>query len=252
MYCSTRLDDPDTDFGPVLAYKTSRLKLLVPGTCNKTGACHETGAWNNTTTMRFCDALGQWHPPAADTTKHADDAFHAALGNNQEGAVMALLTLHTPEEEEHHAGAHMLPGTQGMSVDNTASTTASTTAPQPISKHTSLAASQQYVICAVATHLHWNPQFPDVKTAQAAILCQQITQFMAAADVSHAAVVIGGDFNSLPKKTWSDTYDPHVPAGGFASGVYTLMTKGVVGADHPDHPATRRGLASCAKVLGVV
>lgn len=29
-------------------------------------------------------------------------------------------------------------------------------------------------LCTVATHLHWNPAFPDVKAAQAAILCHQV------------------------------------------------------------------------------
>lgn len=67
----------------------------------------------------------------------------------------------------------------------------------------------QQVVLACSTHLFWNPLFPDVKVAQAAVLCSSIAQFIQQQGYSSAdvAVVVGGDFNSMPVKHVSDKWD---------------------------------------------
>jgi CCR4-NOT transcription complex subunit 6 len=73
------------------------------------------------------------------------------------------------------------------------------------------ASQQPLLVCC--THLFWNPNFPDVKAMQAAIMCQQITEFLqqqhqaGAIPDTDVPVVIGGDFNSLWRKYRSDTWD---------------------------------------------
>ncbi|GLC57141.1 hypothetical protein PLESTB_001191800 [Pleodorina starrii] len=103
------------------------------------------------------------------------------------------------------------------------------------------------LLVAAVTHLFWNPAFPDVKALQAALLCGSLAAFSreAATGAGPGAgsvapgVVLFGDFNSLARKWLPDRFDPQVPPGGLASGVYTLLTHGSLPPDHPDHPATR-------------
>jgi CCR4-NOT transcription complex subunit 6 len=104
------------------------------------------------------------------------------------------------------------------------------------------------VLLAASAHLFWDPRWPDAKAAQAALLCRAATAFLrqhggAAARWAGAggvAAALAGDFNSLPAKTASDEYDQVAPGETLVSGAYELMTRGVLGADHPDHPAARR------------
>ena len=55
------------------------------------------------------------------------------------------------------------------------------------------------------THLFWNPDFDDVKVAQAGLLMQRLARFLAtrftAQEGARIPVVLGGDFNSLPSST---------------------------------------------------
>jgi hypothetical protein len=99
-------------------------------------------------------------------------------------------------------------------------------------------------LLACSTHLYWNPSFPDVKAAQAAVLCQQISAFLAgqvqqgvlaSADVP---VVIGGDFNSLWRKYRGDAFDEvqgrgegerGCPAGRVACQGFPLWRPGPAG-----------------------
>ncbi|KXZ55860.1 hypothetical protein GPECTOR_2g1411 [Gonium pectorale] len=81
--------------------------------------------------------------------------------------------------------------------------------------------------------------------SSAAVLCQEMAAFLrSAADSPPGAVpvILAGDFNSLNRKVVPDFFDPKIPPGpdGLVSGVYTLLTRGSLGPDHPDHPATRR------------
>jgi mRNA deadenylase 3'-5' endonuclease subunit Ccr4 len=65
-----------------------------------------------------------------------------------------------------------------------------------------------------------NPNFPDVKLAQAAVLCDTIAAFIkqqqqqqrqqqqeGSQDLFDMPVVIGGDFNSMWRKYTSDAWD---------------------------------------------
>jgi CCR4-NOT transcription complex subunit 6 len=68
-------------------------------------------------------------------------------------------------------------------------------------------------LLACCSHLYWNPSFPDVKAAQATVLCRRIREFLqqqvqqGALASDDVAVVIGGDFNSLWRKYRSDQFD---------------------------------------------
>ncbi|GLC54912.1 hypothetical protein PLESTB_000919400 [Pleodorina starrii] len=121
--------------------------------------------------------------------------------------------------------------------------------------------SQRPLLAAV-THLFWNPAFPDVKAFQAAVLCREIAAFLrqhaegaGEAAAGEVPVILAGDFNSLSRKRLPDAFDPKIPRGpdGLVSGVYTLLTRGSLPPDHPDHPATRRrpGETSNADFRGV-
>ncbi|KAG2498277.1 hypothetical protein HYH03_003538 [Edaphochlamys debaryana] len=103
-------------------------------------------------------------------------------------------------------------------------------------------------LVAACTHLFWNPSFPDVKAFQASVLCRELAAFVRQHCGQEGAegrvpVVLAGDFNSLSCKMLPDVFDPRIPRGGeggLVSGVYTLLTRGTLPPEHPDHPATRR------------
>jgi CCR4-NOT transcription complex subunit 6 len=62
--------------------------------------------------------------------------------------------------------------------------------------------SNQRVIVAT-THFYWDPQFAFVKTEQAKMLLDRVREARNLPGSSNAAVIIGGDFNSVPD---SDVY----------------------------------------------
>jgi CCR4-NOT transcription complex subunit 6 len=121
------------------------------------------------------------------------------------------------------------------------------------------------LLIAASTHIFWDPKHPDIKAAQATLLCAAIREFIETQstatlttqnqdqkpelvvtkklkrlNASSIPVIIAGDFNSLPIKRYSDAFDK-VPSGEeLVSGVYELMTKGEITPEHRDHPATRR------------
>eukprot|EP00879_Flechtneria_rotunda_P009550 GHRR01009996.1.p2 GENE.GHRR01009996.1~~GHRR01009996.1.p2 ORF type:complete len:401 (+),score=178.63 GHRR01009996.1:721-1923(+) len=94
------------------------------------------------------------------------------------------------------------------------------------------------LVCS--THLFWNPNYPDVKVAQAAVLCSSIATFLQGQglEASRTPVVIGGDFNSLWQKYRSDPWDV-VGSQPLQSGVYELLQRGQLPPSHQDHPASR-------------
>eukprot|EP01026_Neomeris_dumetosa_P055040 TRINITY_DN4977_c0_g1_i9.p2 TRINITY_DN4977_c0_g1~~TRINITY_DN4977_c0_g1_i9.p2 ORF type:complete len:433 (+),score=47.54 TRINITY_DN4977_c0_g1_i9:141-1439(+) len=101
-------------------------------------------------------------------------------------------------------------------------------------------------ILVVSVHLFWNPAWPDIKIGQAALLCQRLRTFLQeggyqGSEVSQMPCIIGGDFNSMHKKTYTDEYD-ELPKGKeyLVSGVYSLLRNGQLDSEHHDHPLTRR------------
>ena len=71
---------------------------------------------------------------------------------------------------------------------------------------------------AAATHLHWAPQWPDVKLAQDHLLCSAVGSFLdrrlapglpglPPAQRRRMPALVLGDLNSLPLKIASDAYD---------------------------------------------
>ena len=91
-----------------------------------------------------------------------------------------------------------------------------------------------------------NPLPPGTQLVQAAALCRGLADFLEAARGPQALqatpVVIGGDFNALPAKWAPDAFDRVAPGSVAVSGVYELLTRGLVGPGHQDHPSRR----SCA------
>ncbi|WIA09735.1 hypothetical protein OEZ85_009114 [Tetradesmus obliquus] len=80
--------------------------------------------------------------------------------------------------------------------------------------------SQRHLL-AVSTHLFWNPLFPDVKLAQAALLCSSIARFLQQHRLAPGDVplVVGGDFNSTWQKYSSDQWDQVPPGTTLQSGL---------------------------------
>lgn len=76
--------------------------------------------------------------------------------------------------------------------------------------------SQRYlVVCN--THIHWNPEFQDVKLMQSQLFMEEIQKVVPASHPSRPPVIICGDYNSTPD-----------------SGVYEFMAKGQISSDHKD------------------
>ncbi len=101
--------------------------------------------------------------------------------------------------------------------------------------------ANQFFIAA-STHLYWSPVHPDIKAAQTTLLCAAIREFMEFQRVGPLPVILGGDFNSLPSKRYSDAFD-RIPDGEeLVSGVYEILTNSgeSLSPEHPHHPATRR------------
>lgn len=89
-------------------------------------------------------------------------------------------------------------------------------------------------------HLHWDPQYKDVKLVQTAMLVEELSQIAQtwaakggrgtptlaayAKDPTRIPLIISGDFNSMP-----------------SSGVYEFLTSGVASQDHPDFSTYKYG-----------
>ena len=76
--------------------------------------------------------------------------------------------------------------------------------------HCALDAPHCTLLHAGSVHLYFHPEWPDIKLAQATLLCSQAVAMieeegMTIADVP---VVLGGDWNSLWRKYRPDVYDP--------------------------------------------
>lgn len=115
-------------------------------------------------------------------------------------------------------------------------------------------ATQRHLL-AGCTHLFWDPRYPDIKAAQAALLCRAVTKFLREQPALRnltpeqlglsMPLVIAGDFNSLPFKRRSDPFDQVVPGQTLVSGAYAILSDpdgSGIDASHTDHPA-RRSLA---------
>jgi mRNA deadenylase 3'-5' endonuclease subunit Ccr4 len=100
------------------------------------------------------------------------------------------------------------------------------------------------LIVAASAHLFWHPLAPHVKAAQAELLAAAAARLAAAATggrpLAAVPVLIAGDLNSLWRKYEHDAYDT-IPHGQpfLTSGVYQLLSEGVLDARHPDHAALR-------------
>lgn len=69
------------------------------------------------------------------------------------------------------------------------------------------------LVCAAGSvHLYFHPEWPDIKLAQAALLCNEATRMMKAQglDPSGVPIILGGDWNSLWRKYTPDKFDKKV------------------------------------------
>ncbi|KAF6252797.1 hypothetical protein COO60DRAFT_1628447 [Scenedesmus sp. NREL 46B-D3] len=91
--------------------------------------------------------------------------------------------------------------------------------------------SQQQLL-AVSTHLFWNPLFPDVKVAQAALLCSSIAAFLQrhGLEPGQVPLAVGGDFNSMWQKYSSDQWD-QLWGGSVDSSMETGSAEGSLDED---------------------
>ena len=62
---------------------------------------------------------------------------------------------------------------------------------------------------AGSVHLYFHPEWPDIKLAQAVLLCSQAVAMIEeeGMEVADVPVVFGGDWNSLWRKYRPDVYD---------------------------------------------
>ncbi|KAG2492550.1 hypothetical protein HYH03_009213 [Edaphochlamys debaryana] len=93
-----------------------------------------------------------------------------------------------------------------------------------------------------ATHLWWDPRLPDVKAAQAALLCAAAADFLRSRGPPEesAPVVLCGDLNTRWAAFGPSTYDKGVSYDGcLVGGVYELLSQGSLPPAHPHHPVAR-------------
>lgn len=121
--------------------------------------------------------------------------------------------------------------------------------------------SSLLVLCA--THLFWDPIYPDIKAAQASLLCRAIRGFMeenkvfirkygVGSENNRLPIIVAGDFNAMPQKTQSDEYD-EIPSGScLVSAVYTILTQGSLPNDHLEHPFIRSNDCNDSHIKGLV
>ena len=70
-------------------------------------------------------------------------------------------------------------------------------------------------------HLYYHPEWPDIKLAQAALLCGQAADMITAEGlhVDDVPVMLGGDWNSLWRKYRPDVYDTQVRPASLSSSI---------------------------------
>lgn len=70
-----------------------------------------------------------------------------------------------------------------------------------------------FLACATGSvHLYFHPEWPDIKLAQAALLCSEATKLITAEGLtpSEVPLILGGDWNSLWRKYRPDKFDQQV------------------------------------------
>eukprot|EP01135_Chromosphaera_perkinsii_P012169 Nk52_evm7s2604 gene=Nk52_evmTU7s2604 len=82
------------------------------------------------------------------------------------------------------------------------------------------------VVCVANAHVHWNPEFKDVKVIQTAMLMEEIKKMFLIkyGRGNFPPIVICGDFNSLPD-----------------SGVYQYLSEGHISPNHSDFEGRKYG-----------
>jgi mRNA deadenylase 3'-5' endonuclease subunit Ccr4 len=94
-------------------------------------------------------------------------------------------------------------------------------------------------------HAYWNPAYPEIKTMQTALVArgvERIGRQVAAASGGSVdpALLLCGDFNTLPHISASTEHD-RVPRGRpLIPGAYQLLVSGQLRQAHPHHPVGRR------------
>jgi len=78
---------------------------------------------------------------------------------------------------------------------------------------------EEDMLMLVNTHIHWDPDFSDVKLMQVQILLEQLEAWVDeySTPTYRMPLILGGDFNSMPD-----------------SGVYQLLVEGYLPGSHPD------------------
>lgn len=93
-----------------------------------------------------------------------------------------------------------------------------------------IATNQTLVIAN--THLFWNPEREDIKTAQVCSVGLALTHFCESCGYSKddlPPLILCGDFNGTPSRAMNDF-------GSQRSALFELLMNGALPMDHPDHP----------------
>ncbi|PNH11849.1 CCR4-NOT transcription complex subunit 6-like [Tetrabaena socialis] len=107
----------------------------------------------------------------------------------------------------------------------------------------SAAARRGRLFCVANTHLWYDPKVPDRKLAEAQSLCRAVAGFMAKHGLTEpqaVPLVLCGDLNTTWARYRTDKADVVAPGGCLVGGVYELLSRGCLGAEHPHHPARLR------------
>lgn len=97
-------------------------------------------------------------------------------------------------------------------------------------------------VAVVGMHLFFDKKFPDVKLAQAHLLCKQVAAVLEerCAAASTIPLVLAGDFNSTWRRRHKNKHRSSSQQMRF-SGVYCLLARGRLDdSAHPHHPARVR------------
>lgn len=86
-----------------------------------------------------------------------------------------------------------------------------------VTRFLDLASIEPRQLLVANVHIHWNPDYPDVKLMQAILLVEEVTRLAKACGRVQPHVLLMGDFNSTPD-----------------SGVYTFLGQGTIPAHHAD------------------
>lgn len=104
-------------------------------------------------------------------------------------------------------------------------------------------AGTPFVVCTA--HIHWDPEFCDVKLVQCMMLVQELSSILEDTAEQHRIaveripVLVCGDLNSLPESGKKYLWAIIGPRGVrlnlvFFPGVYDYLTAGRISADHSD------------------